>query len=176
METVSELFALADMCARKVEAHARIEHRGATEEPPARDGLKPGVKTNKRKAASVLAAEGRPKPPRENPAGGERRPAPTRQDGGKWCEFHRTDRHDLTECCLIKDLAANRLRGRDERRCDDRGDRDQIGPGGAGLGFQELQHAVTTIFSRARRCSAGGPSSSGGRSVRNHQRLGAPNL
>ena len=73
VETVSELFALADKCARKAEAHARVEHRGTTEEPPARDGLKPGVKTNKRKAASVLAAEGRPKPPRENPAGGDRK-------------------------------------------------------------------------------------------------------
>jgi hypothetical protein len=124
VETVSELFALADKCARNVEAHARVKHRGATEEPPARDRPKPGVKTNKRKAAAVLAAEGRLKLPKENPTGGERRPAPACQDGGKWCELHHTDRHDLTECRLIKDLATNHLRGRDERRRDDRGDHD----------------------------------------------------
>ena len=46
----------------------------------------------------------------------------------------------------MKDLAASRQRGRDEHR---RNDRDQAGPGGAGLGFQEQQHAVTTIFGGA---------------------------
>jgi hypothetical protein len=125
METVSELFALADKYTWEAEADARVESWGAPEEPPARDGPKPIVKANKQKAAVILATEGHPKPPpRGNPAGGERKPAPPRQDGGKWCELHRTDRHDLTECRLVNDLMANHQRGRDEHRHDDRGDRD----------------------------------------------------
>ena len=61
-------------------------------------------------------------------------------------ELHYTDRHDLTECRLVKDLAAERQRGRGDRRHDDRDDREQAGPGGTSLGFQEQQHAVATIF------------------------------
>ena len=64
-------------------------------------------------------------------------------------ELHYTDRHDLTECRLVKDLAAERQRGRDDHRRDDRDDREQAGPGGTSLGFQEQQHAVATIFARA---------------------------
>ena len=50
-------------------------------------------------------------------------------------ELHGTDRHDLTECCLMKDLAVNHQQSHDEHRRDDRGDRDQADPGGASLGF-----------------------------------------
>jgi hypothetical protein len=49
----------------------------------------------------------------------------------------------------VKDLAASRQRVRDEHRRDDHDDCDQAGPGGAGLGFQEPQHAVDTIFGGA---------------------------
>ena len=115
METIFELFALADKYAWEAEAHIRVERRGAQEETPARDGPNPSAKLNKRKAATVLAAEGRPKqPPRGNPASGDRKPAPIRRDDDKWCELHSTDRHDLTECWLIKDLTAWRQRGRDD--------------------------------------------------------------
>ena len=80
VETISELFALADKCAQESEAHARVERRGTPEESPARDDPKPGAKRNKQKAAAVLPAEGRPKPPpRGSPAGDGRGPASTRQ-------------------------------------------------------------------------------------------------
>ena len=115
VETVFELFALADKYAREAEAHTRVERRGAHEETPARDGPNPGAKLNKRKAATVLAVEGRPRqPPRGNPTSGDRKPAPLPRDDDKWCELHSTNRHDLTECRLIKDLAAWRQRGRDD--------------------------------------------------------------
>ena len=52
----------------------------------------------------------------------ERKPTPLRQDDDKWCELYSTNRHDLTECRLVKDLAAQRQRGRDDRRPDDRDD------------------------------------------------------
>jgi hypothetical protein len=108
VETVSELFTLADKYAREAEAYARVEHRSTPEEPPARDSPKPGAKANKRNAAAVLATEGRLKPaPRGTPAGGGRKPVPPRQDSGKWCELHCTDRHDLTKCRLVKDLTAS---------------------------------------------------------------------
>ena len=153
MEIVSELFALADKYAREAEAHAKVERRGAPEETPAHDGPKPNAKANKRKAAAILAMEGHPRqPPRGNLTGGDRKPAPPRQDGDKWCELHSTDRHDLTECRLVKDLTARGQRGRDDRQHDDRDDqddRDQAGTCGAGLGFQEPQHAVATIFGGA---------------------------
>ena len=38
VETVSELFALVDKCARDAKAHTRVECRGAPEETSARDG------------------------------------------------------------------------------------------------------------------------------------------
>jgi hypothetical protein len=92
VETVSELFALADKYAREAEPYAWVKLRGAPEEPPACNEPKTGAKANKRKAAAVLAAERRPKPPpKGNPTSGERKTAPPRQDGGKWCELHRTD-------------------------------------------------------------------------------------
>ena len=52
----------------------------------------------------------------------KRKPTPLRQDDDKWCEIHSTNRHDLTECRLVKDLAAQRQRGRDDRCPDDRDD------------------------------------------------------
>jgi hypothetical protein len=109
VETISQLFALADKYAWEAEAHARVERQGAPEESPARDGPKPGAKANKRKAATILAAEGCPRqPPRGNLAGGDRKPAPPRRDDDKWCELHSTDRHDLSKCRLVKDLVAQR--------------------------------------------------------------------
>ena len=109
VETVFELFALADKYAREAEAHARFERRSAPEESPAREGPKSGTKANNRKATAVLTTKGRPRqPPKGNPMGGERKPALARQDGDKWCELHSTDRQDLTECRLVKDLTACR--------------------------------------------------------------------
>jgi hypothetical protein len=148
VETVSELFALADKGARESEAHARVERRGAPEDPPEGETPRLGAKKNKRKAAAVLAAEGHPKPQAGGKTAGEG------TDGGKWCELHRTNYHDLTECRLVKDLAAERRKDRDNRRRDDHDSRGPPSPDGAGLGFQELQHAVATIFG-----GAGAPSS-----------------
>ena len=62
-------------------------------------------------------------------------PAPPSWDGDKWCELHSTDRHDLTECRLAKDLAVRRQRGREDRRSDDCDGHDQAGPGRDGLEF-----------------------------------------
>ena len=75
-----------------------------------------------------------------------RRSIPTRQGSGRWCELLRTDRHDLTECRLVKELAVNWQKNRDERRRDDHDDHGLAGPNRAGLGFQEPRHAVSTIF------------------------------
>jgi hypothetical protein len=134
------------MCTRESEVHARVEWQGAPEDPPTNDAPKPGVKRNKRKAAVVLAAEGRPKPPAGGrPADEGRALAPARRGGGKWCKLHRTNCHDLTMCRLVKDLAANWHKDRDERRRDDRG---PPGPNGASLGFQEPQHMVAKLLWR----------------------------
>ncbi|RLN22149.1 hypothetical protein C2845_PM07G10730 [Panicum miliaceum] len=73
-----------------------------------------------RKAATVLAsAEGNNKqqPGRApvggapRPGGGFQKPAPAKPGAGKWCEIHRTDRHELTECRLVKGLAEDHLEG-----------------------------------------------------------------
>jgi len=50
-------------------------------------------------------------------------------------------------------IAENHQKERGDRRRDDN---DEAGPDGAGLGFQESQHAVATIFG-----GASAPSSSG---------------
>lgn len=76
IETVVELFALADKCTWEAEAQSHNERRGAPEESasPAR-GI---CKKNKWKAVAALAAEGRDKPPtRKAPRGG-----PLRAGGG----------------------------------------------------------------------------------------------
>jgi hypothetical protein len=76
VETVSELFTLADKCACESEAHARVEHRGAPEDPLEGEAPMLGAKKNKRKAATVLAVEGRPKPQVSGKPAGEGK-APT---------------------------------------------------------------------------------------------------
>ncbi|RLN36344.1 retrotransposon protein, putative, unclassified [Panicum miliaceum] len=114
--TVSELFALADKCAWEAEAQQHSERRGVPDEPSEPDHTRPGRpdnKKNKRKAATVLAAAqgcnkqqpGRgPRGGAPKPGGGFQRPASAKLGAGKWCEIHRTDRHDLTECRLVKGL------------------------------------------------------------------------
>ena len=119
VETVAELFALADRCARESEAHARVECRGAPEESLASKPQKLSAKKNKRKVAAVLAAEGRPKPAAKGNAAGNGGGATlARHIDGKWCKIHRINRHDLTECRLVKDLASNRNKDRCDR-CHD---------------------------------------------------------
>jgi hypothetical protein len=55
-----------------------------------------------------------------------------------------TDRHDLTEYWVDKGLAENH-----QKEHHRHGDGDRDAPGGAGLGFQEPQHAMATIFGGA---------------------------
>ncbi|RLN43007.1 hypothetical protein C2845_PM01G44050 [Panicum miliaceum] len=93
------------------------EHRGTPDEPAAPEHIRsgrPDNKKNKRKAATVLvAAEGSNKqqPGRAlgggapRPSGGFQKLAPAKPGAGMWCENHRTDRHDLTECQLVQGLA-----------------------------------------------------------------------
>ena len=47
VETVFELFALADKYTWEAEAYTRVKRRGAPEDPLARDGPKLGAKANK---------------------------------------------------------------------------------------------------------------------------------
>ena len=85
METVSELFALADKCACESEAHARVERRGALKDPLEGEAPMLGAKKNKRKAATVLAAEGRPKPQvGDKPAGEGKAPTTTTSPSAAW--------------------------------------------------------------------------------------------
>ncbi|RLN35650.1 putative polyprotein [Panicum miliaceum] len=156
VETVSELFVLADKCAQEVEAQQRSERRGVLDEPAEPEHTRSGQpdnKKNKRKAATILAAvEGRNKQqPGRAPGGGAPRPgvgfqnpAPAKPGAGKWSKIHRTDRHDLTECRLVKGLAEDHRKERGDHRPDGDG-----APEEAGLGFQEARQAVTTIFGGA---------------------------
>jgi hypothetical protein len=147
VETVVELLALADKCAREAEAQSRTERRNTSKEPASSESSRPGNKKNKWKVVAALATEGRNNPPiGRKPVGGSQKLAPAKQGAGKWCQIHRSDRHDLTECQLVKGLVKNQQKEQGDRR---RGDGDEDAPGGAGLGFQERQHAVATIFGRA---------------------------
>jgi hypothetical protein len=145
VETIAKLFALVDKCAQEAEAHNSTERRNAPEEPASLKCSRPGNKKNKRKAIAALVIEGCNKPAMgRKPAGGSQKLAPAKQGYDKWCEIHRTDRHDLTECGLVKGLTENHLK--EHRRY---GDGNKDAPGGVGLGFQEPQHAVATVFGRA---------------------------
>ncbi|RLM54333.1 hypothetical protein C2845_PM10G11850 [Panicum miliaceum] len=54
---------------------------------------------------------------RSNPLQADHTPlVPVKKGAGKWCEIHRTDRHDLTECRLVKGLAENHQKERGDRR------------------------------------------------------------
>jgi hypothetical protein len=107
-KTVAELFALADKCTQKAEAQSRTERGNAPEEPTSSERSRPGNKKNKRKAVAALAIKGRNKPPiGRKPVVGSQKLAPAKQGADKWCEIHRTYRHDLTECRLVKGLAEN---------------------------------------------------------------------
>jgi hypothetical protein len=108
-------------------AQSYTEQRNAPEEPASPECSKPGNKKNKWKAIAALATEGRNKPPTgRNTGGGSQKPALAKQGTGKWCEIHRTDRHDLTECRLVMGLAENHQKERGNRR---------HALGGASLGF-----------------------------------------
>jgi hypothetical protein len=108
VETVAELFTLADKCAREAEAQSCTERRNAAEEPVSSKCSRPGNKKNKRKAVATLATKGHNKPPTgRNPAGGSQKSALAKQRAGKWCKIHKTDQHDLTKYRLVKGLAEN---------------------------------------------------------------------
>jgi hypothetical protein len=61
IETVAKLFALADKCAREMEASSRTERRNTLEEPTSLERSRSGNKKNKQKAVVTLATEGRNK-------------------------------------------------------------------------------------------------------------------
>jgi hypothetical protein len=63
VETVAELFALADKCAREAKAQSHTERRSALDEPASPERSRLGNKKNKRKSIAALATEGRNKPP-----------------------------------------------------------------------------------------------------------------
>lgn len=116
VETVSELFALADKYAWEAEAWSRSERRGKESASQEQTKLnRPGDKRNKRKAVAALAMEGRNKQHAGRvPGGGAPRPngnfkklAPDSQGAKRWCKIHQTNRHDLTECRAVKGLAEN---------------------------------------------------------------------
>ncbi|RLN21999.1 hypothetical protein C2845_PM07G11630 [Panicum miliaceum] len=122
----------------------RSERRGLPEESAAPENTwsgRPDNRKNKRKAATVFsAAEGRNKQhPGRAPGGGAPRPgrgfqkpAPAKLGDGKWCEIHRTDRHDLTDCRLVKGLAEDHWKERSDRCPDGKNAPEEVG-----LGFQE---------------------------------------
>ncbi|RLN08216.1 putative polyprotein [Panicum miliaceum] len=157
IETVFELFIFEDKCAREAEAWHCSKQRGISEEPTSQEHAqsnRPDNKRNKWKATAVQAAEGRNKqhPGRvpgggaPRPGGGFQKPAPAKQGTDKWCEIHETDRHDLTECRLVKGLTENHQKERDNRRPD--GDSDNA-PEEVGLDFKEPQEFVATAFGGA---------------------------
>jgi hypothetical protein len=145
IETITELFFLVNKCAREAEAQSCTEWRNAPEEPASQEHSRLDNKKNKQKAVAVLVTEGRNKPPTgRNPGRGPQKPAPA--VASKWCEIHKTDRHDLTECRFVKGLAENHQKEQGEHRHD--GD-DENAPSGMGLGFQEPRQAVATVFGLA---------------------------
>jgi hypothetical protein len=147
VKTVAELFTLADKCAREAEAQSRTKWRSTPEEPASPEHSKPGNKKNQWKAAAALATEGRNKPPTgKKSAWGFQKLVPVNKGASKWCKIHMTDRHDLTKCQLVKGLTENHQKERGDRR---RGYSDGGAPSGTGLGFQEPQHAVATVFGGA---------------------------
>jgi hypothetical protein len=133
IETVVKLFSLADKCAQEAEAQSCTER--CAEELASPECSKPGNKKNKQKAVAALATEGRNKPPTgRNLGGGSQKPTLVKHGAGEWCEIHRIDWHDLTECQLVKGLVENHQKERGNRRHDGC---DGGATGVAGLGFQE---------------------------------------
>jgi hypothetical protein len=145
--TIAELFALADKCAKEVEAQSRSERCNAPEEPASPEHSRLGNKKKKQNAVTALATEGRNNPPTgRKSVGGSQKPALAKQGASKWCAIHMTDWHDLTECWLVKGLVENNQKERGDRR---HGDGDGDAPGGTGLGFQEPRLAMATVFNGA---------------------------
>jgi hypothetical protein len=133
IEIIAELFALADKCDWEVETQSCTERHHVPEELASLERSRPGNKENKWKAVAALVIEGHNKPPTgRKPVGGSQKLASAKQGAGKWCEIHRTNQHDLTECRLVKGLVENHQK---ERGDCCRGDSNGVAPGGAGLGF-----------------------------------------
>lgn len=143
------VFALTNKYAREAKAQALPppwETAAHQEEKHPCPDKGQGDKRNKRKAIIALGPEGQNQPPLpEGPGGDKKWSTPACPVSDKWCEIYKTDRHDLTKCRLVKGLAENHQKEREDY-CRRDGDGED---GGGGLGFQEPHQAVATIFGEA---------------------------
>jgi len=122
VEDVAELFSLADKCARAAEGrawHSRPASGGGHPGEAASGGTTPGAgagnqkKKNKKKAGGQnKPLSGAPTAIAVAPSGGrgpraDKRPRPPsgKEEGGKWCPVHQSNRHSAEECREIKKLS-----------------------------------------------------------------------
>ena len=156
LKTTAELFSLADKCARAEEG--RLWH--LKPQLPSGQGPKPPVSAPrpnqdrnkapqrpalappaKRKADEVLAADAPKQRPEQEEQRRDDKPETSRE---RWCPYHNTDRHDISECHVVRNFI--------ERR------RNMRGPGGSGppgnnerrpadqnLGFQDPSASLPTF-------------------------------
>ena len=138
---VSELYALADKCARAEEGRRLPgEDTGAggtdsEDAAPARKNRRRNNKKKKNKEVLVVEQSGKEAPAKKSQAGGSgKEPAPVaaadKQDGSdkQYCKIHRTKGHDLQNCKRVEQLVEQQ-KAEYERRDKDKA---QGGDGGSG--------------------------------------------
>ena len=150
----TELFALADKCARAAEAQERQSGRPDVKEAKAFDpqaGPSSGRKKKKKSKGPtelVAAAEPSSRKPRRDTGPVHRKEGAS---ADAYCPIHDSRSHDLRDCRVVKAITEKRGHG---ARAPDVGEDPEQGIDGADLAFQDADKTIACLHGGASTCSS----------------------